>query len=129
EKLFVAHLTGRAVSVLDVKEVELGRGERSLRRVLLPGGERDEMARLAGGGGRMPNLTFAIALSPSGHRAYVPHVLEDTGQNVQPEVRSNGYGAGTFEPIVATLTAIDADAEELMAPMNVENAASFSSSL
>ncbi len=44
----------------------------------------------------------------------MPHALEDTGQNVAPEVRSGGYGAGAFEPIVATLTAIDADAEEVL---------------
>ncbi|HZS40527.1 MAG TPA: hypothetical protein VFF06_27030 [Polyangia bacterium] len=128
EKLFVAHLTGRSVSVIDLAAAELGRGAGAIRRIGLPGADRGEMARLAGAGGRMPNLTFAIALSPSGHRAYVPHVLEDTGQNVQPEVRSSGYGAGTFDPIVATLTAIDADAEELIDP-SVDNATSLSMSL
>jgi DNA-binding beta-propeller fold protein YncE/cytochrome c peroxidase len=107
DKLFVAHLIGKSVSVVDLEH-------RSVRTIALPGASPGHLDKLTGGAGRVPNLTFALAVSPSGHRIYVPHVLEDTGQNVAPEVRSGGYGAGAFEPIVATLTTLDADAEELM---------------
>jgi DNA-binding beta-propeller fold protein YncE len=109
DKLFVAHLTGRSVSVIDLETVVAQR-ERAVRRIALPGGSRS--------GDRLPNLTFAIALSPSGRTLYAPHVLEDTGQGIAPEVREGGYGAGAFEPIVATVTSIDAEAEELLGDRN-----------
>jgi len=104
EKLFVAHLTGRSVSVID-----LSRGAQ-VRRIPLVA--RDRLVELTGAPTRLPNLTFALALSPSGRRVFVPHALEDTGAQVAPEVRSGGYGAGTAQPVVATVTTLDADAEE-----------------
>lgn len=104
DKLFVAHLTGRSVSVIDLCA-------HAVRKIALPGATRDRLAELAGESSRVPNLTFAMALSPSGRRVFVPHDLEDTGAQVAPEVRSGGYGAGASQPVVSSVTTLDAEAE------------------
>jgi YVTN family beta-propeller protein len=120
DKLFVSHLIGRSVSVVD-----LGSAAHVVRRIPLAGAQQSSLQRATGRGGRVPNLAFAMALSPGGRRLYVPHVLEDSGQNVEPQVRSGGYGAGTADPIVATVTTIDADSEELISEGDADQRASF----
>src|SRR5581483_12152850 len=99
------------------------------RTIALPGPSEDFAQRVGGHTGRVSNLAFALALSPGGRRLYVPHVLEDTGADIAPAERFGGYGAGASQPIVATVTAVDAESEELNVPSDASVRGNFSFSL
>jgi DNA-binding beta-propeller fold protein YncE len=111
ERLFVTHLTGRGVTLVDVPRVELlrARPDGSLWAKALPPVRTIPLA--SENPRRVANLAWAIAPGPDGHRLFVPHASEDTGASIEPQSRASTYGAGTPEPMVAALTTVDAAGE------------------
>jgi YVTN family beta-propeller protein len=112
-RLYVAHLTGRSVSLVDLEQRTvrpIGLADPPPPVPAVPGRHVRPLPSV-----RQPNLTFAVALTPGGERLFVPHVLEDTGKDTPIEARSGGYGGAgeAFQPIVASVARFDAAGETL----------------
>jgi cytochrome c peroxidase len=98
-RAFVTHLVGDSLSVVDFEG-----GRLSLRSVRALGAPHRNLVDDAIGVGtlhRSPALAYAAAISESGSRVFVPHLVEQTG-SVTPHSIPGSYGGVPIEEETST---------------------------
>ncbi len=93
-RAFVSHLVGASVSIVDLT----AKNPTAYALPALGGAHRDRVDRALGAGTLHPTaaLGYAVAISPSGTRAFVPHVVEQNGANIV-RVVPGAYGGVPIE--------------------------------
>ncbi|HZO14749.1 MAG TPA: cytochrome c peroxidase [Polyangiaceae bacterium] len=117
-RAFVTHLVGDAITIVDLPT-------RTARRARMLGGasyrERFERSLGAGTVHPTPALAYAAALSPSGERLFVPHLLEQNGSE-GTRVIPGAYGGVPVEEetSVASVAVIDILEERALGAENID---------
>lgn len=114
----VAHLVGRAATVVDVRA-------RRIRSAALPAkrdgwpSELHEFTDLAGSPARVPGGAFAVAMSPGGTRAFVPYLLRNDGAAIE-EFVPGCYANGASVPVAPSIAAVDVGTARVQRPRPID---------
>ncbi len=114
-RVVVAHLVGRAVTVVDVVA-------RRVRSAALPS-RRDGWVSelfddwsLAEAPLRVPGGAYAVAMSPGGTRAFVPYLLRNEGSTIET-FTPGCYANGASVPVAPSVAAVDLGTARVQRPM------------